>query len=81
MSSFWGPAGGNTVIAAEQRKQFNRLEALKKPAVERHDLPFEVTEQNDFRNLPYPLTGMRHAVPYEELQGEQKYLMQQTTKK
>lgn len=70
-----GAAGNGTVIGAEFLRQQMRLQAYARPAVERHDLPFEVTEANDFRQLQCPLTGLGHAVPYEDLQQEQKYLM------
>jgi hypothetical protein len=49
--------------------------AAPRAAVDRHDLPFEVTPANDFRQLPCPLVGLGHAVPYKELAEEQRTMM------
>jgi hypothetical protein len=76
-----GAAGNGTVIGAELLRQQIRLQAMARPAVERHDLPFEITPANDFRQLPCPLTGLGHAIPYEDLQQEQKLLMSLCSKR
>lgn len=73
--SMWGPIGGSTVAAVEQQRSLNRIQAMSRPVVERHDLPFEVTPANDFRQLAFPLVGLGHAVPYGDLLHEQRSMM------
>ena len=59
-----GSSGGGSSGAAPRRL-----------ALDRHDLPFDVTPANDFRQLHHPLTGLGHAVPYEALVEEQRTMI------
>jgi hypothetical protein len=51
-----------------------------RPVVERYDLLFDVTPANDFKNLPFALTGLAFPIPYMELQDELSDLIEHAAK-